>query len=206
MKIKAIGFTSFQIENDNISLVTDPHFPQTLGIKVGSLEADVVLYSDEKNKRDANITPKNREKLFEINGAGEYEIADLLVQRPIGMPYYIIDYGYTRIVYVGLDSKNADKSMFTDLGDVEVLILPVGDGEMFPDYEKIQDIVNEVDPANLVPCGYMGKGIKSDVTLKTKEEFLKYFGYTNFSEEKTLKISGRQENEETAMNIIFIEK
>lgn len=210
MKIKAIGFTSFEISNDKIVVVTDPVYPSEIGMRVKGVSADVAIFSQLKNAGKPNlskgvVTPVNREKVFEVSGAGEYEIAELLIQRPIGMPYYILDYGYTRIVYVGLESKKCDVEMFKDLGDVEVLILPVGNGEMFPNYDQIADIINEVDPTTLVPCGYSTKKIKEDLGIKSKEDFLHHFGYSTYSEEKTLKVAGKIEDEETVMNIVFLE-
>jgi L-ascorbate metabolism protein UlaG (beta-lactamase superfamily) len=211
MKIKALGFTSFLIDNDKATIVTDPLFSKEIGLKVGKIEADIAIISDKKNLGKLNIvgdtvTAVKRKDVLEVTGSGEFESCEFLIQRPISMPYYIIDSGYTRIVYVGLESKNITKEMFSDLGDVEVLILPVGDSSMFPDFEVLQDIISEVDPSVLIPCGFSEKGVDEKLKLKTKEEFLHHFGYSNFREEKTLKVAGKVESDERVMDIVFLSK
>ncbi|MCK9369009.1 MBL fold metallo-hydrolase [Candidatus Dojkabacteria bacterium] len=211
MKIKSLGFTSFLIDNDKSTIVTDPLFPKEIGLKIGKVEAEIAIISDKKHLGKLNIvgdtvTATKREGVLEITGCGEFESAEFLIQRPMGMPYYVIDSGYTRIVYVGLESKSITKEMVSDLGDVEVLILPVGDSKMFPDFEMLQDIISEIDPTILVPCGYSEKGIDEKLSLKTKEEFLHHFGYSNFREEKTLKVTGKAENDEKVMDIVFLNK
>lgn len=211
MKIKAINSLSFEISTDTVTVVTDPVAHEEFGLKFPKTEADIAVFSQKKLLGKANVlkgfeklVPKSKDKIFEINGAGEYEISQLLIQRPIGTPYYMMDSGYSRVVYIGLESKDFDVNLFKDLGDVEVLIAPIGNGSTFLDYEKLQDIIAEIEPGTLVPYGYKTEDMKSDLDLKTKEEFLHHFGYTNSREEKTLKVAERITDQETTMDIVFL--
>lgn len=211
MKVKSINGLSLEISTDEVIVVTDPLASSEFGLKFPKSDADVVVFSERKYegkheniKGFEKLAPKNRADIFEITGAGEFEISQLLIQKPINVPYYIFDSGYSRVVYVGLESKGYDASVFKDLGDVEVLIVPVGNGEKFVDYEKLQEIISEVEPATLIPYGYKSEDMKSELNLKTKEEFLHHFGYTNFRDEKTFKVAARVESEESVMDVVFL--
>ncbi len=211
MKIKNLGFTSFSFSTDNLTVITDPLALEQFGGKFPKSEADVVIRADPKTidkdnvlskEKFEKITSGNRETVMEINGNGEFEISEVMIQRHINMPFYTIDYGNLRIVYIGLGSKDIDPKIFEDLADVEVLILPVGDGDQFPDYEKLQKIIQTVDPYTLIPCGYsdgkVGEGLKS------LEDFLKHFGYSTYREEKSLKAIGRSIEESIPMEVVIL--
>jgi L-ascorbate metabolism protein UlaG (beta-lactamase superfamily) len=214
MKIKHLGFTSFSISTDDLTVVTDPTSVEDAGLKFPKTEANVVLFTDPKlesqdeilstQKFEKVVAPEGKE-LFELSGPGELELSEVLIQRPLKHNYFILDHGYTRVVFVGLGSKDLDPKEFEDLEDVEALIVPIGDGELFPSWDKLQEIIANVDPLILVPCGFqegkMGKGYES---LKTKEEFLKYFGFANFREEKTLKLSGSLDHEEKSVEVVIL--
>lgn len=206
MKLKSINGVSFEIQTDLISVITDPLTGLEFDTKFPKTEADVVIFSQKKYEGKDNIlngfdklVVKNRNEIFEISGAGEFEISQVLIQRPINAPYYMIDSDDCRIVYLGFDSKVTDLKAYEDLGDVEVLIAPVGNGENFVDYDTLQEIISNIEPGILVPIMYDKPG------LKTKEEFLRHFGYTNFSTESILKLSARNEDNELPMQVVFLD-
>jgi L-ascorbate metabolism protein UlaG (beta-lactamase superfamily) len=207
MKIKYRGMTTFQILTDNLTVVTDPLALSEYGLKLNKLEADIALFTQQGLEnggtllKDTKVVPDKREKTMEITTPGEFEMAEVVIQRPLGKSYYMIDYGYTRCVYLGFGSNDIDPNEFNDVGDVEVLFLPVGNGELFPSYEKLEEIISNVDPRYLVPCGYGEKGMKGD--LKSLEEFIKYFGYSA-SEESYLNITGKPESEERSMEVVIL--
>lgn len=206
MKLKSINKVSFEISTDLVTLVTDPLCGQDYGVKFPKTEADVAIFSQKKLEGKEGLlngfeklVPKSRNNIFEVNGAGEYEISQVLVQRPINSPYYMIDSDDCRVVYLGLDSKVIDRKEFEDLGDVEVLIAPIGNGDNFVDYDALQEIISDIEPGILVPYMYGMEGLKS------KEDFLHHFGYTNFTDEKVLKVNARNEDEDLPMQIVFLD-
>lgn len=198
MKIRYNGHTSFTFTTDGLVTVTDLASAKASGVKGLSSEADVVINS-RLEATALDIKPVNREKVFEISSPGEYEIAGLMVQRPISGVHYVIDYDLIRIVYIGFGSKNIDVKQLRDLGDVDVLLLPYSDGEDFPSYDTIQEIISKVEPVILVPFGTDAPGSKS------KEDFVKTFGYTTATTEKMLKVESKPEAEERAMRVVFLE-
>ena len=208
MKIKHLGFTSFSLTTDSVTVVTDPNALEKVGMRFPKSVADVIISSNGETPDfgKLSIESEKRNEPFLISQPGEYEVMDVMIQRPVSSKYFILDYEYIRVVYLGLVGKDVNPDEYGDLGDVDVLFLPVGNGDMFPDYEKLEKIISKVEPKHLVPFGFQEEKMKGDskTRLKTKEEFFKHFGYTNYRQEKTLKVENRPEKEEYVMEIVLI--
>jgi hypothetical protein len=104
---------------------------------------------------------------------------------------------------MGLVDNSFDISLTKDLGDVDVLILPIGNGDMFLDYEKIEKILGNIDPTILLPCGFKEEGLKLGKDIKSKDEFIKYFGFTNVREESYISVQATVEDEKN-IEVIFL--
>jgi hypothetical protein len=215
MRIKKHNWTSFIISGDNVSVITDPQELKKSGISFLKASADVVLFSDPELRLKDNIiksedmtkkiVPDNRKKIVEINSPGEFEVGGLMIRRPIRTNYYLIDEQNVRIMYMGLADKDFDPKDVDDVGDVDVLIAPIGNGDLFLDYDKLEKVFSAVDPAILLPCGLKEDGAKLGKELKSKEDFIKYFGFSNISEESYITIKPRsKEKEEAPMEVIFL--
>ena len=214
MKIKSLGWSSFCLSNDNMSILTDPVALKESGIGLPKCKADVVLFSqrDLYGKEDIlreyelekKIEPDHRDNIFEISSPGEYEIGGMMIRRGIDLPFYTIDEGNLRVVYVGVIDNSLDVSKTKDLGDVDVLILPIGNGDLFIDYEKIEKILNYIDPTVLLPCAYKMDGLKVGKNIKSRDDFIKYFGFTNVKEQSSLNVTPTVEQESKIMEVIFL--
>lgn len=214
MKIKSLGWSSFSLSNDNISILTDPVALEESGIGLPKCKADVLLFSqkDLYGKEDIlkeyqlekKIEPDHRENIFEISSPGEYEIGGMMIRRGIDLPFYTIDEGNLRVVYMGVIDNSLDVSKTKDLGDVDVLILPIGNGDLFIDYEKIEKILSYIDPTVLLPCAYKTDGLKVGKDIKSRDDFIKYFGFTNVKEQSSLNVTSTVEQESKIMEVIFL--
>ena len=214
MKIKSLGWSSFCLSNDNMSILTDPVALKESGIGLPKCKADVVLFSqrDLYGKEDIlreyelekKIEPDHRDNIFEISSPGEYEIGGMMIRRGIDLPFYTIDEGNLRVVYMGVIDNSLDVSKTKDLGDVDVLILPIGNGDLFIDYEKIEKILNYIDPTVLLPCAYKMDGLKVGKNIKSRDDFIKYFGFTNVKEQSSLNVTPTVEQESKIMEVIFL--
>ena len=215
MKIKKVGFTSFLLTSNatNTSVVTDPLYSIESKGGFTKTKADICLFTDPSliseehiirdKKLDTKVVPDNREKTIEISSPGEFEIGGLMIRRGINDPFYLIDEKELRVVYLGLVDKDFDVDLTKDLGDVEVLIAPVGDGEKFPPYEKLETIINNIDPNILIPYGYSSEEDKME-GLKTRDEFIKYFGFTNIHDENYVNITSITETDQKFIKVIFL--
>lgn len=215
MKIKRVGFTSFLLISNatNTSVVTDPLFSIQSKGGFTKTKADICLFTDpsliaeekiiEGRKLGTKIVPDNREKIIEISSPGEFEIGGVMIRRGLDEPFYLIDEKELRVVYLGLVDKDFDVDLTKDLGDVEVLIAPVGDGENFPSYEKLEKIINNIDPNILLPYGFSTEDNKVS-GLKSREDFVKNFGFTNIHDENYVNISYKAEVDQKFIKVIFL--
>lgn len=214
MKIKNLGWTSFLLNTDNITILTDPIALKESGLSFTKNSADVVLYTDKKYLESENIlaeedvtnkiVPGTRGKIIEISSPGEFEVGGVMIRREVDYPFFMVDEGALRVVYMGLLDNNFDTNTTKDLGDVDVLILPIGDGDLFISYEKIEKIITNVDPTYLLPCAYKVDGLKVGSEIKSREEFIKHFGFTNVRDDSVLNVKPVVEAEQKNMEVIFL--
>ena len=214
MKIKNLGWSSFQLSTGDITVLTDPLSLKESGLSLTKSKADVVLFSEkelrgkegilEKSDLLKKVEPDHRESVIEISSPGEYEIGGVMIRRGVDSPFYTIDEAVLRVVYMGLIDNSLDVSLTKDLGDVDVLILPIGNGDMFIDYDKIEKILNYIDPTILLPCSYKKEGVKVGKDLKGREDFIKFFGFTNVKDESYINVSTTPEQENKNIEVIFL--
>lgn len=214
MKIKKIGWTSFLLTSDNITALTDPLMLANSGVNFPKTRADVCIFTDSKdpkksiledNKLDNKVVGDKREKVMEVYTPGEYEVGGIMIRRGIGDNFYLIDEKNIRVVYMGGTDNSFDPKDTKDLGDVDVLIIPVGDGVTFMDFEKIEKIISNTDPAILIPCAYKEEG-GNNKDLKGKEEFIKHFGFANVRDENYLNVNKKRvEEDQAGVEVVFLQ-
>ena len=215
MKIKNIGWSTFLLSAGEISLLTDPHTLKTSGLSFNKVKSDVVLFSDNAllgredilSEEDLlkKIEPDHRSSVMEVSSPGEFEIGGVMIRRSIDTSFYVIDETTLRVVYMGLADNSFDISKVKDLGDVDVLIAPIGNGSLFIDYDKLGKVISDIDPSILIPCGYKMDGLKIGDNVKSREDFIKYFGFTNVRDESSLTITAtKTEEEQKSVEVIFL--
>lgn len=215
MRIKKHNWTSFVISGDNVSVLTDPQELKKSGLSFTKVKADVVLFSDpnlilkkdiiKSEGIDKKVVPDSRKHIVEISSPGEFEIGGLMIRRPIRTNFYIIDELNLRVLYMGLAGKDFDVKDLDDVGDVDVLIAPIGNGDIFIDYDKLEKVFSAVDPEILIPCGLKEDGNRLSKDLKSKEDFIKHFGFSNVSEESYITIKPRgKEKDEKPMEVVIL--
>ena len=215
MKIKKHNWTSFIISGDNITVITDPQELNKSGLSFTKVKADVVLFSDPRLQMhteilvnegiDKKVVPDKRDRVIEISSPGEFEVGGLMIRRPLRKNFYLIDEQNLRVMYMGLAGKDFNPKDVEDVGDVDVLIAPIGNGDMFLDYETLEKVFSEVDPQILIPCGLKEDGAKLGEELKSREEFIQHFGFSNISDESYITVKPRsKEKDESPMEVIFL--
>lgn len=205
MKIKKIGWTTFQISTDNISILTDVLKMKDEGLNIPKIHTDIVVFTDRpEGKYGDKVEADKRDKVMEISTPGEYEVGGVMIRRGLNDDFYIIDEKNLRIVYMGGTEKGFNPEKAKSLGDVDALIIPVGNGENFMDYDTLEKVISNIDPAILIPCGFKEEGKKS-TGLKSKEEFLKHFGYANAQDEGYVNLARKRvEEDQRSVEVIFL--
>jgi len=214
MKIKRIGWNSFLISSSNISLITDPLDLLKSGVTFPKTKADIALFSNsdentresiiKAEKLESKVVPDTRDTTMEIFTPGEYEVGGLMIRRGVGENFYMIDEKNIRVLYLGGTNNSFDPDSVKDVGDVDVLILPVGDGVNFMDFDKLEKVISNIDPSIILPCAYKEEDSKFD-GVKSKDEFIKYFGFANVTEDTTLNVAKKKvEEEQQSVEVIFL--
>jgi hypothetical protein len=215
MRIKKHNWTSFIISGDSVSVITDPQELKRSELSFTKAQADVVLFSDpdlrlkteilKGEDMEKKVVSDKRKKIVEISSPGEFEIGGLMIRRPVRTNFYLIDDQKLRVMYMGLAGKDFDPKDVEDVGDVDVLIAPIGNGDLFLDYDALEKVFSAVDPNILLPCGYKEKDLKLGKDLKTREDFIKHFGFSSVSDESYITVKPRRKDKEEApMEVIFL--
>jgi hypothetical protein len=183
MEIKYFGYSFFRFKGREMVLCTDP-FDDSLGLKIPPQASDLVLFSSPaKNGFEKVINkPVNREKIFVIDGPGEYEVGGVFVlgAQSEKSTVYVVTMDGLRLVFLGgLTEKLTDKQV-EEIDGVDILFLPVGDKKMALDAKKAVEITNQIGPKIIIPMSYQIPGLK--VELGPLDDFLKEMGV----EEKNL--------------------
>jgi L-ascorbate metabolism protein UlaG (beta-lactamase superfamily) len=184
MQIYWHGYSSVRIESKNGEkasvLVTDPfenesaiRFPRTL-------EPDIAVLGHQDRTR-FNIEGLGNEP-FIISDPGEYEVKGVFVngiqdpaagsgtERPV--IYRIFSEGMS-IAFMGLLHRKPTDMELEGLGNIDILLIPVGGGEAF-DAEMASDVISLVEPRVVIPLNYAIPGIKAK--LGTVDQFCKHLG------------------------------
>lgn len=158
-------------------LTTDP-FDSSLGLKISAQDADIVLFSSPTKTDIGKLINKtvSREKLFVIDGPGEYEVGGVFILgiEGKGSTIYVITMDGLRLVFLGgLNEKLNDKQI-EEIDGVDILFLPVGDKKIALEVKSAVEIVNQVEPQIIIPMAYQIPGLKLE--LAPLDDFLKEIG------------------------------
>lgn len=194
MDITWYGHSCFRItERGHISIVTDP-YANTIGLPPLKLKADVVSISHNEPGHDHVDAVKGQPVV--IAGPGEYEIGDVFISG-IAMHYvengtarwnvaYLFQYDALTVLHLGDLSHVPDQSTVEGLGEVNVLLVPVGGGNSLR-AAQAADVIGLIEPNYIVPMHYATPGLS--IELDPVDNFLKAMGVSKPLEDETLRVS-----------------
>ena len=201
MDITWYGHSCFRLnERGSISIVTDPYSAE-LGFPPLKLKADVVTISHDKpghNFVDAvkSANPAERNPSV-LRGPGEYEVGGVFIT---GLPMnyadeerihsnvgYLIQYGSLSVLHLGDLAHVPDQSTIEALGEVNVVLVPVGGGSALR-ASTAAEVIALIEPNYIVPMHYMLPGLTT--LLDPVDKFLKEMGISRIlQEEDILKVT-----------------
>jgi L-ascorbate metabolism protein UlaG (beta-lactamase superfamily) len=175
MDITYLGRSSFRIRGKTATVVTDP-FDPAIGIKFPKhVEADVVTVSHEH--KDHSAVELVEGSPFVVRGPGEYEIKGIgIVGRSVfhdekkgeergKNTIYRIEVDGVSIVHLGDLGHTLSSDEVEELDGVNVLMIPVG-GMHTIDAVKAVQVINDIEPAVVIPMHYGGNLAPVSVFLK----------------------------------------
>jgi L-ascorbate metabolism protein UlaG (beta-lactamase superfamily) len=188
------GHSCFRIiERGQISVVTDP-YSNTIGLPEIKLKADVVTISHAEPGHNFTEAVKGDPHL--IQGPGEYEVGgvfisgfamhDVHASAPRWNVSYLFQYGELTVLHLGDLSHVPDQSTIESLGEVNVVLVPVGGGNALR-AAQAADVIALIEPHYIVPMHYSLPGLK--IELDPVDKFLKAMGVSKVQEEDVLKLT-----------------
>ncbi|MBU0614359.1 MBL fold metallo-hydrolase [Patescibacteria group bacterium] len=177
-----LGCFTFQTKGvtGEAALVIDPYdnavglrLPRTLQASIIALSHDGIMASNAQAVSGMAETSRP----FIASHAGEYEVQGIFVTgirapRKDGLEhtiYKLIVEGI-KIAYLGILDRPLTETEVGALGDIDILILPVGGGSVI-DKKIAQDVVQQVEPRMVIPSHYEVPGLKEK--LEDAEGFCK---------------------------------
>jgi len=190
---------STKVENEEVAIVTDP-YDDSLGKLPKNLSADIVTLS-RKGDPAYGTTDAIKGDFFLIDTPGEYEVKGIPVY---GIPskestLFQFNVEGMRIVHLGSVNTQLTDEQLDKLGDVDILMLPVGGGDVL-DAKKAADLVSRIEPRSVIPMHFKMEGLKLKGEMLTP--FIKESGLKTETMDKWKVQKKDLSNEETLLVIL----
>ncbi len=214
MDITYLGHSSFRIKGKNVTIVTDPYSKEGTGFKFPTVKADIVTISHEHDDHNAHQEVSEVHKV--VSGPGEYEIKGVTIfgyktyhdhskgeERGKNTVYAIDIDGY-HVVHLGDLGHIPKDSLIEELGNVDVLMVPVG-GKYTITADEANEVVKKIEPKITIPMHYKTPEHNQNVfgELTPVEDFLQDTGLVV---EKTDKLVLKTQLAEEDQKVYLLEK
>lgn len=213
MDIKYLGHSSFFIKGKEAKLVTDPFEPKFTGLKFSKTEADIVTVSHQH--KDHNYLEGISDTPLVIEWPGQYEKKGMRVygfksyhdkkqgaEKGENTIFRVEDEGLA-ILHCGDLGFVPDDKFLDELGEIDILMVPVGGGNSL-DAEEAVSLIKKVEPSVVIPMHYDQPGLNKDIfKLAPLSEFLKEIGAENTAPVQKLTI--KKEELEEQMKVVVME-
>jgi len=218
------GQSCFQIfarreKNNQVSIVIDP-FDETLGLRVPSLSADILLVSHDRhdhNNLKAVSGLTSASSPFLISGPGEYEVKEVYIRgisswhdekegsqkdEPLGEnTIYTIEAEDLKLCHLGdLGQKELTADQLEKIGEVDILMIPVG-GVYTISSKEAPKIMAQIEPKIIIPMHYQVPKLK--IKLDGLDKFLKTMGIKSIESLNKLSIKKKDLSEEEIKIIVL---
>jgi L-ascorbate metabolism protein UlaG (beta-lactamase superfamily) len=202
-----LGQSCFRLRGRSAAVVTDPFSP-ALGPRL-KLEGNLVTvshghenHSHVQSVRDAHV----------IEGPGEYEVAGVTVRGLAtyhdahqGAEHgrntvYLIELDDVSVCHLGDLGHTLDASTLEGIGNVDVLLVPVGGGRTL-DGARAAEVVRQVEPRYVVPMHFGHPSIRAE--LAPVDRFLKEMGVAEAEAQSKLVVQASSADAE--MKVVVLE-
>ena len=199
--IQYLGHSCFRLRGRDGIVLTDP-FDRSVGFDIGRPTAHIVTVS-HKHPDHANVAAvkPQREQLFVIDGPGDYEVGGILISgvrtfhdtqkgAELGRnTVYIIHMDDVVFAHLGDLGHELTTQQLDEIGNVDVLFIPVGGGETIGPAEAVS-VISQIEPRIVVPMHYALPGQQSFSTdLAPLDKFIHEIGLKDFTAEEKLTVT-----------------
>ena len=157
MEISWYGNGCFRLRSQLGTVITDP-YPPTPALRLPKLKASIVAVSDPTLCDDTAVTREGPNLL--LTGPGEYEVGGIFI---VGVPMqsrgqptvtaFVFEMEGLAVCHLGLPWQVPSAAQIENLGDIDVLLLPVGGPDRIG-VQAVSDLASELEPKVLIPMYY----------------------------------------------------
>ncbi len=190
--------------------MTDP-FQPSVGYPPPQVSTDICTVSHDHPGH--NNTAILRGDPYIIAGPGEYEVSGIFV---FGWPsfhddergkkrgrntIYTSEVDGVNIAHLGDLGHVPDQATVEAMGDVDVLLIPVG-GEVTLNAAMASDVISLIEPNVVIPMHYQTSAYAGEADPDPVDKFLKEIGTPNGATDHTVRISQSSLPEETHVMVL----
>jgi L-ascorbate metabolism protein UlaG (beta-lactamase superfamily) len=201
LDITYLGAGSVKLSGRNLTVVCDP---------VKDVKADVVTCSATLKEGEGEMFHAPAAAMM-IDGPGEYEVKGAMItgvparlhideSGHRGAAYSIVIEG-VNVVVTGNISGKLDEDQIENLGQVDVLVVPVGGKGLTLDAEGAAAVVAQLEPGYVVPVHFDDGATTYPIPQDGVELFLKEMG-VNPEPESKLRVSTKEAPTETQVVLL----
>lgn len=207
MELTYYGATCLQLSTKQMTAVIDPLETKKTGTKLPKIKADVVLRS--QLKADSTLdTP------LVIHTPGEYEIKGVSIQGiparlhidkpkdPAAGVMYRFEHHDISVLVAGNIAADLSDQQLEQIGEIKVLVVPVGGHGLTLDAQAAAGLVNRLEPNVIVPIHYDDGVTKYEMPQDKVDVFLQEVGVSNQETKAKLKITARTLPEDTEVVVL----
>jgi L-ascorbate metabolism protein UlaG (beta-lactamase superfamily) len=213
-----LGHSCFRLRGKDGVVIMDP-YARDIGYEIGKPAAHIVTVShahpDHSNV--AAVKPL-RDELFVIDGPGEYEISGIFVSgihtyhdkeqgaRRGRNTIYVVRLDDVSFCHLGDLGHVLTTSQLEEIGDVDVLFVPVGDAEWTLGPAEAAEVISEIQPRLVVPMHYGTPQLQFDAPLAPLEKFAHEMGLTEWVAEDKLVINAIKAADEKETRVAILKQ
>lgn len=175
------GGNTIVIATKKSKLITDPKL-SLVGLKDMPTKDAIILATE------ARFALNNDDALLNIEGPGEYELADFSIrgiatrrhldsaEQGNHSTIYRVEVGDVRIAVLGNIDSKLSETLLEEIGVVDLVILPVGGNGYTLDATSAAHLIRAIDAKVVVPIHYADSALSYEVIQDDLEVFKKEFG------------------------------
>lgn len=212
MDITWYGHSCFRIaERNHATIVTDPYDPSAIGYSSLKLKTDIVTVSHDTPGH--NYLADLSQYQYVLTGPGEYEIGGVFVHgimmldRAAADPrrnvVYAMEINGVTVAHLGDLHHVPTQSEVDELGDVDVVLVPVGGGASLHASDAAE-VISLLEPSLVIPMHY--KTEQTLLELDPVDRFLREMGVGEYQVEDTVKISATGLPEQTQVVVLAVKE
>lgn len=208
MELTYKGANCITIATKDVKAIIDP-YDDSYGLpKITGFKPDVVAISQPDG------TSNSFKDTFNIETPGEYEINKLMIQgisarrhidsedEPEKAVMYRFGFDGVRVLVTGNIAPKVSDETLEAIGDIEVLVIPVGGKGLTLDAQAAVSLANQLEPRVIVPVHYDDGKTTYAMPQDGVELFLKELGADNPEKIDKLKVTSRTLPDDTKVVIL----